>query len=78
MNFGSTSSTAGLRLAAVLLATGLSFTSSAQPADRLDRRVLPIAEPKPPVYTEIDARKAKMPPRFEVKAPKGAPNVVMC
>ena len=42
-----------------------------------DRTVLPLAEPKRPIYKEIDARKAKMPPRFEVKAPKGAPNVVI-
>jgi arylsulfatase len=41
--------------------------------DKLDRTVLPIAEPKPPTYTELDARKAKPPARFEVKAPKGAP-----
>jgi arylsulfatase A-like enzyme len=43
----------------------------------LDRTVLPIPEPKPPTYTELDARNAKPPPRFEVKAPKGAPNVVI-
>ncbi|RPH53748.1 MAG: arylsulfatase, partial [Lysobacterales bacterium] len=42
-----------------------------------DRTVLPIAEPKPPTYTELDARNAKPPARFEVKAPKGAPNVVI-
>ena len=42
-----------------------------------DRTVLPLAEPKRPIYKEIDARKAKMPPRFEVKAPKDAPNVVI-
>ena len=30
-----------------------------------------------PVYTELDVRNAKMPPRFEVKAPAGAPNVVI-
>jgi len=42
-----------------------------------DRTVLPILEPKPPVYTELDARKATPPPRFEVKAPEGAPNVVI-
>ena len=42
-----------------------------------DRTVLPLAEPKRPIYKELDARKAKMPPRFEVKAPKGAPNVVI-
>ena len=45
--------------------------------DKLDRTVLPIAEPKPRTYTELDARKAKPPARFEVKAPQGAPNVVI-
>src|SRR5207344_1777298 len=34
-------------------------------------------EPKPPTYKELDARNAKPPPRFEVKAPAGAPNVVI-
>src|SRR5687768_6624437 len=41
----------------------------------MDRTVLPIAEPKYPLAGELDARKAKPPARFEVKAPKGAPNV---
>jgi len=58
-------------MVAALCATG----ASAQTA--LDRNVLPIPEPKRPLYTEIDARKAKMPPRFQVKAPAGAPNVVI-
>jgi len=43
----------------------------------LDRTVLPIPEPKQPVYTELDARNVKPPPRSEVKAPAGAPNVVI-
>ena len=43
----------------------------------LDRTVLPIKEPKPPVYTELDVRNATPPPRFEVKAPAGAPNVLL-
>jgi arylsulfatase A-like enzyme len=43
----------------------------------LDRTVLPIPEPNPPHATELDARKATPPPRFEVKAPKGAPNVIV-
>jgi len=43
----------------------------------LDRTVLPIAEPKRVVIKELDARNAKAPARFEVKAPKGAPNVVI-
>jgi arylsulfatase len=45
--------------------------------DALDRTALPIAEPAPPTYTELDARNATPPPRFEVKAPEGAPNVVI-
>jgi arylsulfatase len=45
--------------------------------DQLDRTVLPIPEPKLPPITEIDARRAKAPPRFEVKAPAQAPNVVI-
>ena len=44
---------------------------------RIDRTVLPIHEPPVAPIAEMDARKAKAPPRFEVKAPKGAPNVVI-
>jgi arylsulfatase A-like enzyme len=43
----------------------------------LDRTTLPIKEPPRKPYTELDARKATPPSRFEVKAPKGAPNVVV-
>ena len=42
-----------------------------------DRSVLPIADPSYPAVSEIDARKATPPPRFEVKPPAGAPNVVI-
>ncbi|HEY0466269.1 MAG TPA: arylsulfatase, partial [Polyangiaceae bacterium] len=53
-------------------------SASASPAKAgLDRTVLPIAEPNYPHETALDARNAKAPPRFEVKAPKGAPNVVI-
>jgi arylsulfatase len=48
-----------------------------QTAAKPDRTVLPIAEPKRPVYTELDARKVKAPPPYDVKAPQGAPNVVI-
>ncbi|WZP00201.1 arylsulfatase [Isosphaeraceae bacterium EP7] len=44
---------------------------------KLDRTVLPILEPKLPPITELDARNAKAPPRFEVKAPAKAPNVLV-
>ena len=65
-------------LAGVLLAT-TTFSQSNAPAGQpaMDRTHLPVAEPTPPTYTELDARNAKPPPRFEVKAPAGAPNVVI-
>jgi arylsulfatase A-like enzyme len=43
----------------------------------VDRTVLPLAEPNYPPITELDVRNAKAPPRFEVKAPQGAPNVLV-
>ena len=46
-------------------------------AGALDRTVLPIPEPTRPPITELDARNVKAPPRFEVKAPEGAPNVLI-
>jgi arylsulfatase len=45
--------------------------------DSLDRTVLPIPEPQTPPITVLDVRNAKAPPRFEVKAPGGAPNVLI-
>ncbi|MBR0815614.1 arylsulfatase [Bradyrhizobium diazoefficiens] len=42
-----------------------------------DRTVLPIPEPSYPHSTVFDARNATPPPRFEVKAPVGAPNVLI-
>jgi arylsulfatase len=49
----------------------------AQNQSTLDRTSLPIKEPKRQTYKELDAKDAKAPPRWEVKAPKGAPNVVV-
>ena len=43
----------------------------------LDRTILPIHEPPVATITEMDARNATAPPRFQVTAPKGAPNVVI-
>jgi arylsulfatase len=42
-----------------------------------DRTVLPIPAPEYPHSTVLDARKATPPPRFEVKAPADAPNVLI-
>lgn len=44
---------------------------------KLDRTVLPIPEPKLAPLTELDARNAKAPPRFEVQVPADAPNVLI-
>ena len=46
--------------------------SSEKSSGELDRTVLPIKEPTYPAITELDARKATPPPRFEVKAPEKA------
>ncbi|MBK8308109.1 MAG: arylsulfatase [Gammaproteobacteria bacterium] len=72
----------GIRLAALvgallLAAGGLPAPAHAAPEAEPDRTVLPIQEPKRPLYKELDARQVTPPPRFEVKAPKGAPNVVI-
>jgi arylsulfatase A-like enzyme len=55
---------------------GAAASAAAQDAP-MDRTVLPIQEPKAPLYTGLDARDAKPPPRFQVKAPDGAPNVMI-
>jgi arylsulfatase len=43
----------------------------------IDRTVLPIKTPTRPTFTELDVRNATQPERFEVKAPEGAPNVIL-
>jgi arylsulfatase len=74
-------STKSIGFFAIVCLTLLSLTSQATPARAagadLDRSVLPIPEPSPAKITEVDARKAKAPARFEVKAPAGAPNVLI-
>jgi arylsulfatase A-like enzyme len=77
MNFAHKPATLALRLAGLLFAAALPLAAHAQASGKLDRTVLPIAEPRRQAYTEIDARNVKAPPRFQVTAPKGAPNVVI-
>ncbi len=73
-------------IVAPLVVLPLVLTSCAQRAEEasmpagaytMDRTVLPIAEPPVVPITEMDARKATPPARFEVKAPENAPNVVI-
>ena len=69
-----------ITFAALSLVLCVAFTSQARAQTRgykLDRTKLPIAEPDYPRSTVLDARDATPPPRFEVKAPAGAPNVLI-
>ena len=54
-----------------------SATAATTTSDEMDRTSLPIKEPLRQTYKELDAANAKAPARFDVKAPKGAPNVVV-
>ena len=53
------------------------FAASAAAQTTVDRTRLPIAEPKYQHSTVLDVRNATPPPRFEIKAPQGAPNVLI-
>lgn len=65
-----------LVVAGTLCQVALSYTTVCAQAE-IDRTALPIREPAPPVYKELDARNATPPARWEVKAPAGAPNVIV-
>ena len=59
------------------LAISMTLAGTAGAQTKLDRTKLPIAEPDYPHSTVLDARDATPPPRFEIKAPEGAPNVII-
>jgi len=61
----------------LLAAVGCLISCASATAKPIDRSVLPIQPPVHPAITEMDARKAVKPELFEVKAPEGAPNVVI-
>ncbi|MDC0574259.1 sulfatase-like hydrolase/transferase [Luminiphilus sp.] len=67
-----------LRMAARfgLSASVMAACISAQ-AFEVDRTHLPIAEPDPPKFKELDVRNVEAPPLFSVEAPEGAPNVII-
>lgn len=68
---------------ALLLGASLLFLAThptsiqAQEKPEVDRTVLPLKGPWYPPITTLDARDAKAPPVFEVRAPKDAPNVLI-
>jgi arylsulfatase A-like enzyme len=70
--------TQAIRLGCVALAPASSMAANepaAPPA--LDRTVLPIQQPPRPTYSELDIRQVPTTPHTEIKAPAGAPNVVI-
>jgi len=81
MSRASDCSARALRTALLTSVTVLSLcipnASAQQPGNALDRTILPIPEPTQKPITVLDARDAKAPPRFDVKSPTGAPNVVI-
>ncbi len=71
---------------AISIASVTPFTINLLPAfatkdsieqENIDRTSLPIKEPTYPHCTTLDARNATPPPAFQVKAPSGAPNVLI-
>jgi arylsulfatase A-like enzyme len=64
-------------IAATWISLGVPPVATAQAIAEPDRTVLPIPEPRRPTFTELDVRNAKAPPHFEVRAPAGAPNVLL-
>lgn len=58
----------------LLLVCSLSMSLLGQ---EMDRTALPIKEPVRQTSKELDVRNATAPPRFNVTAPKGAPNVIV-
>lgn len=61
----------------IVAAAAIAITRTSIWAQGLDRSVLPIPEPTYTPITELDARNATAPSRFQVKAPSGAPNVLI-
>ena len=69
-----TSNSRAASVAGALLASSVSMAGT---SDGMDRTALPIHPPKVPTYTELDVRNVQKPEYFEVKAPQGAPNVLI-
>jgi arylsulfatase len=66
------------KLGVFLGCLAIATVAGAQSAgDTLDRTVLPIPDPKRPLYDELDVRNVPPPEMFKVEAPKDAPNVLI-
>jgi arylsulfatase len=67
----------GLALGATALLPALTAAQNVAAPDAFDRTSLPIPDPVYPPSTVLDVRDATPPPRVQVKAPEGAPNVLL-
>lgn len=73
------------KILAILALVGLLYGCNLQAEEKqtvtasevIDRSVLPIQPPKRDPITEMDARNVETPERFDIKAPEGAPNIVI-
>ena len=65
------------KLSTTIVAVMLLVAASTFAQENINREILPVIPPEPATYTELDARNTTPPPRFELKAPKNAPNVVI-
>ena len=63
----------------LIIAIGLIVvaTDEASAQECINREILPIVPPEPATYSELDTKNTEPPARFEVKAPKDAPNVII-
>src|SRR6266481_1894412 len=68
---------AGLLVAMTVAPVAAQGPAPAQVVLPTDRTVLPIPEPQYPHSTVFDVRNATPPPRFEIKAPAKAPNILI-
>ncbi len=59
------------------LSSAFLAASATVQAYEVDRTHLPLAEPDPPKFKELDVRNVEAPPLFKVEAPEGAPNVII-
>jgi arylsulfatase len=59
------------------LAMMLMVSATLLAQENINREILPIVEPEPQTYSELDVRNTKPPLPFNVTAPEGAPNVVI-
>lgn len=65
------------KISIIMFLVAITSLAGLRAQENINREILPIVPPEPQTYTELDARNTQPPERFEVKAPKDAPNVVI-